>query len=186
MRKLVSIALLSSVTLCTQAFAWQELNTYTKKTYGENSELYKRTAIVLNQFEKESTQRLDELIKPALQKKPDMTVRFSNINCAVSDKGDDFMPNCTFVFTRYQPQYDENGIVSGVDSRHIFCPIPMSIDFKLAVNGMYDYIYVPSTQAGKNPNFLEYPPAGDPGKKAFAYLQECLTSTLVTAKSDEK
>jgi hypothetical protein len=178
MRQL-AVMFLSGLAFGVQAHTFQELGHYTKTVYGEDSELYKRTVIIFNQFEKEAKQKLPDITKNIHKQNPELTIQFSNINCGVTENNNDFMPYCTYVFTSHKPKYDAKGIVYGQETNHIFCPVPISLDFKLAVNYTWINVYLPATQAGEDPNLLSYPPAGDPTKRAIDYLQNCLENTFV-------
>lgn len=172
MNNCLKILLLSTLTITAQAGTFQELGQHVRAKYGEQSDLYWRTMLIFNQFSKEAQQRLPEIAYALYQAKPETVMHFSHVDCAV-DNGD-YMAFCTYVFTSYQRQYDDKGLVAGTDNKHTYCAVPMSIDFKFAVNYTYDKVYVPAIKAGKEPNLLDYPPAGDPSKNAIQYLQDCL------------
>lgn len=172
MQKIVKTILLTALVTTAQANSYQELTQYVSAKYGEQSELYWRTMLIFNQFEKEAQERLPEIAYAVYEAKPNTVMAFANTDCSVRDG--DYMAFCTYVFTSYQREYDSKGNIVGTDDKHIYCAVPMSIDFKFAVNYTYDNVYVPAIKAGKAPNLLDYPPAGDPTKKAITYLQECL------------
>jgi len=174
MNKIGKIMMSAMVMACTPALAFQELQQHAASKYGENSQLYWRTMLISGQFAKEARERLAEISQPVHDAQPQTVITFSNVDCAVDDN--DYMAACTYVFTSYQRQYDEKGHVMGVENKHTYCAVPMSIDFKFAVNYTYEQVYMPAIKNGQQPHLLDYPPAGDPTKKAITYLQECLTA----------
>jgi hypothetical protein len=176
MRDLGKKALLTLLFISSQAHAYQELTQYVNKKYGQDSELYWRTMLISNQFAKEAEEQLSRIAYAFYEAKPNTVMAFSNVDCAVAEG--DYMAFCTYVYTHYQREYDDKGHVVGSEKNHTYCAIPMSIDFKFAVNYTYDKIYVPAIKAGKEPKLLDYPPAGDPSKTAMTYLQECLVESL--------
>jgi hypothetical protein len=178
MKQMVKSLLLLTVASVAQAGTYQELVQYVRATYGEESEIYWRTMLISNQFAKEAELRLPEIAYALYESKPDTVINFSNVDCAVEKGNGDYMPFCTYVFTRYQREYDDKGHVTGAENKQTYCAVPMSIDFKFAVNYTYEKVYVPAIKAGQEPNLLNYPPAGDPTKNAITYLQECLAKDI--------
>lgn len=173
------MVVLGTLAMNAQAHTYQELNHYVQNRYGDGSDIQKRTKLIFDEFEKEARQKLPEITQAIHEQQPDRIIRFSNTNCAVSEDGGDYMPYCTYVFTSYTPGFNSDGSAYGVVYKHTFCKVPIALDFKIAVNYTYDYLYLPATQAGEEPNLLEYPPAGDPTKKAIQYLQDCLEDELI-------
>lgn len=123
---------------------------------------------------KEAAQRLPDLARAVYERQPDIIIKFSNTTCSILTNNSDYMSYCTYVFTSYLPHFDSKGILAGQQSKHIYCSVPMAIDFKMAVNYTWNNVYLPAIEAGLEPDLLEYPPAGDPTRKAFDYLQSCL------------
>lgn len=177
MRYFIAV-ILTSVSFVSQAQSYQDLNSYVKESYGEESQIYLRTDTIFKQFEKEAAQRLPELAQEVYERQPKIQIKFSNITCSILENSMDYMPYCTYVFTSYLPHFDAKGILAGQENKHIYCSVPMAIDFKLAVNYTWFKVYLPAIEAGLEPNLLEYPPAGDPTQKAFNYLQDCLNAKL--------